>query len=118
MMIPIQHLQNGINEFAEKELTANMDGIKRIAVLTAVGLYAARLPQTLSSAEKSPMISPLKVCENGTVDIDAVYTEMSKHFDRPVVVNTVVGAFEFTKDNLNTLYNMIKRGGGNSGYGI
>ena len=117
MMITIQQLQNGINRFVDEELTAQMDGWKKLAVETVVGLYMVKFPAIIESLAANPMITPLALYENGMIDIDAVYHEAAKHFESPISFQIpAIGAFELTKENLDTLYRMIKQGGNTYGF--
>lgn len=116
MMISIQQMQNGINRFVEQEIASQMNGWQKLAVETVVGLYVANLPQYIQQIGSNPMLAPLGLIENGMINLDAVYAEAAKHFNSPLSFQVpTIGAFEFTKANLDTLYTMIKQGG--SGYG-
>ena len=115
-MISTQQMQNGIIRFVEQEVSSQMTGLSKFAVETVVGLYMARFPQYVQQIGMSPIFAPLKLVDNGMIDVDAVYAEAAKHLNTPISLQVpMIGTFEFTKENLDTLYNMIKQGG--TGYG-
>lgn len=107
-MVTIQKVQAGVANFIEKEITAQFTGWKKLVAETAIGLYISQLPAQISALSQNPVFANLGIVAGDQVDVDKLYTELSKHFTQSVAVQIpMLGTATFTKENLDTLYQMI-----------
>lgn len=108
-MVTIAQVQRGAAAFVDQELTAGMEGLAKFGVQTIAGVYIARLDTLAKQLAANPMVAPLGVIQDGYIDIDILYAEAAKHMAEPVPVQTPIGTWHFTKDDLAKLCDMIRK---------
>lgn len=108
-MVTIAQVQRGAAAFVDQELTAGMEGLAKFGVQTIAGVYIAKLDTLAQQWAAHPMVAPLGIIKDGYIDIDVLYNEAAKHMSDPLPVQTPIGTWHFTKDDLAKLCDMIKR---------
>ena len=107
-MITIQKFQVGISKFIETEITSQFTGWQKLTAETAIGLYISQLPGHIENLNKNPVFAGMGIVKDGKIDIDSLYHELSKHFTDPIPVKIpLLGTATFTKENLDTLYQIL-----------
>ena len=103
-MVPVQQVINGLSRFIDSEVVANMAGWQKIAVSTAAGLAISRMMPQIEAL-------PLGLYKDGAVDVEAIYSEVRKHWSAPVPVQIpLIGTLTLTSANIDTLYSLIMTG--------
>lgn len=103
-MVQITQFKNGLCRFIDNEILPSLSGWQKVMVGTVTGLYVGSIGEYLE-------MLPEGVCSDGLIDVERIYQEMCKHWDGTIPVSIpLVGTLSLTRNNLDTLYNMILHG--------
>ena len=111
-MITAQQLVNGIIQYADAEIIPHLSGVKRYGAAVYLALAANNAQNLLSGILSNPAIAILGVCdENGGINLDKLHTAAIQSFsDEKLTLDVpVIGAFAFTKDDIDRLFETIRR---------
>ena len=109
-MVTIEQIKKGLANFVDKEMLAKMQigSFQRMMIGTVIGLALSNLDKTIRF--DNPIISMLGIVnEDGTVNIDAVATELKKNipdegmrFDLDIL-GIKLGSIVFHKNDVEIL---------------
>ncbi len=113
-MATIAQAQRGIAAFVDAEITPNLSTLEKLVFGTAATLAINKLPQILTNASGSKMISALGVfCpETGEIDVDALFEAVKPNIGLdpvPIKIPYINISLKFTSREAEKLYDYIKR---------
>lgn len=111
-MISTQQLVSGIINYADAEIIPKLSGVKRYGSAVYLALAAKNAQATIPAYLNSPAIKLLGVCdEHGNIDLDKIHAAAIQAFkdDKMTVEVPVIGAFTFTRDDVDRLCETIRR---------
>lgn len=107
-MVTLEQVQKGVQTFLDSELIPAISGWKKPVVATVAALWLGNFRQTAENFLTGSVGQSLGIYQDGKVDIDKIYNELSRQFTAPVpVVIPAVGTVTLTRENLDTLYSLI-----------
>ena len=104
-------VQAGILDYIDKEFVEKLDGLRKWAVLSAVGVYTGKSSAVADQILNHPIAKMMDLVDDkGMIDVDAVHTAMIKAAEKTGVVHQnipLLGQVTFSKEDIETLYRCI-----------
>lgn len=111
-MATIQQVQKGFGRFIDNDVAGAFDGWQKAVVVGGATLLAANLPNIVKAYSAHPLVAAMGVYnpENGTIDIDSLYSAFVPHMGADKVPITIpkVATIKLGKEELEKLRQYIK----------
>ena len=110
-MVSIEQVQNGIANYIDAEIVANMTGWQKWAVGTDAGVVLQRAPKLYEQARSHPLIQAMGVIDGeGMIDADTLHKELKVQAQSgPISVDIpMAGTAKFSEADVDKLFAMIK----------
>ena len=111
-MVTTQQLISGIVNYADAEIIPKLAGVKRYGAAVYLALVANNAQKVIPGMLDNPAIKMLGVCDDGGgIDLDKLHEAMIQAMreEKLTVDVPMIGAFTFTRDDVDRLYESIRR---------
>lgn len=110
-MVNANQIKAGLGDYINQHMMPKLDSKRQFLLGMAYGLCAGRMDAIIGAAKQSTAARALGiVCENGDIDLDALYTAASAQMQQQGKLSfdiPFMGTFAFNADDLRDLYNAI-----------
>lgn len=109
-MVKISAVSRGLVNYIDSEILPKMQGWQKWTFGTLAGLAAKKSDSLLNNLAKNPIAKSMGIIDNdGNVDIESVYAELSKQAAKtPAVVPIpMIGELKLTAEDVESLYQHI-----------
>lgn len=110
-MVNANQIKAGLGDYIHQRMMPKLDDKRQFMLGTAYGLCAGRMDAIIGAAKQSAAARAFGVvCENGDIDLDALYTAASAQMQQQGKLSfdiPYMGTFTFNADDLRDLYNAI-----------
>lgn len=111
MKANIQKVQNGLIKFIDTEILNHLGSWQKIGFGAGSALLIKNLPQTIENYANHPTIAMFGIIDKDkNIDIDALHDALIDNFtsEGEYVNIPLIGRIKITKQDIETLYNLIK----------
>ena len=110
-MTGINKVINGVTCFLDTEILPHLSGAKRYGATVYLALMEPNAANSIKAALNTPAIKMLGISDGENVDTDKLYSAMIKSVkeDKLTVDIPLIGAFSFTKADVDKLFDCIRR---------
>lgn len=109
-MVTLEQTKLGLEKYVESEFVSKVPGIKKVGVVLATSAIISWVEQKIIT-NKDIIVAGGFMTSDNMVDIDKVYTEVKKVFDREGKLVEHLPLFEdvtFTVADVDKVYKLIK----------
>lgn len=104
-------VQAGVLDYINREFIAKLDGLKKWAVLSAIGIYMGKSSAVSEQILNHPVAKMMGIVDDqGMIDVDALHAAMIQAAEKTGTVNQYIpllGNVTFSRGDVDTLYNCI-----------
>lgn len=109
-MVKTSAISKGLVNFVDAEILPKMNGMQKWIVGTGVGLLSKKAESFLDGVMQLPLVKTLGIVDdNGHVDIETVFTELSKQASKtPATISIpMIGDIKLNNEDVDALYRHI-----------
>ena len=110
-MKTINQVINGLTKYLDAEIIPHLSGAKKYGAAVYLALVELNAVNYVKDALSLPAIKMLGVSDGENVDIDKLYTAMSKSIngEKLTIDVPIIGTFSFSTPDVDKLFDFIRR---------
>lgn len=105
---------NGIVNYIDSEIISKITGWQKWVIGSGTGIALSKGVDVFNQLKKEKIIKTLGIIDkDDKIDVDLIYKEMKKQAQKSSITFNVplVGALTLTEQDVETIYNLIKKEG-------
>lgn len=109
-MVKASAISKGMVNFVDSELLPKIPGLQKWIVGTVAGIVGKKADAIIENLSQNPLMKTLGIVDdNGNIDIEVIYNELSKQASKSPAVLSIpmVGDIKLYADDVESLYRHI-----------